>query len=51
MQDKNHPRYDDAAHIDSAAVDRPEKGKDDYTAQYLAPLNGRDGVRPSPKKP
>ncbi len=51
MHDKGHPRYDDSAHIDSAAIDHTRKPGEDYTVQYLAPLNGKDVVRPSPKKP
>ena len=37
-QDKCYPRYDDHAHIDSAAIDPPPpKPLEDYTEQYLAP--------------
>ncbi len=46
MDDKTHPRYDDVAHIDSAAIGRKKKPQEDYTQQYLAPLKGRDGIRP-----
>ena len=47
MQDKSYPRYDDIAHIDSGALNHKDKKKKtpDYTIQYLAPLNGADGLR------
>lgn len=44
--DKIHPRYDDHAHIDSAAIDYPPKPKEDYTAQYLAPLQSESASAP-----
>ncbi|MBP3312535.1 MAG: hypothetical protein J6L72_09910 [Butyricicoccus sp.] len=44
MEDKRFPRYDDHAHIDSAAVDYPPKTPEDYTEEYLK-LRGA-AVRP-----
>ena len=35
MEEKCFPKYDDHAHIDTAAVDHPPKTPEDYTAEYL----------------
>lgn len=44
MEEKDFPRYDDHAHIDSAAVKEPPRSVEDYTAEYLK-LRGA-AVRP-----
>lgn len=44
MEEKCFPKYDDHAHIDTAAVDHPPKTPEDYTAEYLK-LRGA-AVRP-----
>ena len=44
MEEKCFPKYDDHAHIDTAAVDHPPKPPEDYTAEYLK-LRGA-AVRP-----
>lgn len=48
MEEKEHPRYDDHAHIDSAAIEEPPRSVEDYTAEYLK-LRGA-AVRPPEKR-
>lgn len=38
MEDKKFPHYDDSAHIDSAAINESRKQQEDYTMQYIDPM-------------